>query len=149
MKVVLFSIALALIVVSRSVVAGEVILNIQESGDLVVVSVINASQHPIKVRKWFTQNMAFGLIGFSVSVDGRRHIPLTGPNEDYSIASDYVTISPLQVVGGAFYISDLRKLYRVGTGCFELRAEYHDVVAEKFAAYKGTPRSNVISVCSA
>ena len=128
-------------------VAGNVLLNLKKSGDIIVVSVINMSQESIKVSRLFTENPGYGLVEFFVYVNGVRFGPLIPPNENLPVASNYIELSPLDTVGRVFYISDIRKKYRVGEKCFNLTVEYHDVMYRKFDAYAGTLKSNSIYVC--
>jgi len=127
--------------------AADVLLNVHKNGTLIVISAINISHEDIKVSRLFTKNPAFGLVEFYISVNGRRHQPLTSPYENLPEASDYIILSPLDAVGEAFYISEIRRRYRTGKGCFNLHVEYHDVMAKKFGAYQGTIESNKIYIC--
>lgn len=138
---------LALLISSTQCMAANVVLNLQNYGDLIIINVINMSQENIKVSRLFTENPGFGLVEFFVIVDGRRVGPLTPPNENFPVASDYIDLPPLDAVGKAFYISEIRRRYRVGNGCFNLTVEYHDVMAKKFDAYSKEIESNKIHVC--
>jgi hypothetical protein len=127
--------------------AGDIQLGLQQSDDLVVLTIVNISDGNVRVSRLFTQNPAFGLLEFDVSVDGKRFGPLTPPNENFPVASDYVNLAPFDVTGRAFYISEIRKHYRVSSGCFYLSIKYHDVLAEKFMAFSKTIESNKIRIC--
>lgn len=127
--------------------AADVQLNLHKSGDLIVVSIINRSEHDVNVSKVFTINPAFGTVKFYVSVDGRKHPSVSYPDEIFPSASDYTILSPFDVIGRAFDISEMRRRYRTGEGCFDLHVEYHDVMAKKFGAYPDTLESNRIDVC--
>lgn len=142
-------ICLLLVVVgfSGSCVAGDVSLYLGKDNDLILVSVVNTSQGKVKVSRLFTENPGYGLIEFFVYVNGVRFGSLIPPNENLPVASNYIELSPLGTVGKAFYVSDIRKRYRVPEGCFHLTVEYHDIMARKFDAYSGTLKSNDIYVC--
>lgn len=127
--------------------AADVLLNLNRSGDLIIVSIVNSSEHDIMVSKVFTINPAFGLIKFYINVNGRRRPTVSYPDEILPSISDYTILSPFDVVGRAFDISEIRRRYRTGKDCFDLHVEYHDVMAKKFGAYQGTLESNTIKVC--
>jgi len=127
--------------------AADVLLNLNRSDDLIIVSIVNPSERDIKVSKVFTINPAFGLVKFYVNVNGRRHPSVSYPDEILPSVSDYTILSPFDVVGRAFDISEIRRRYRTGKDCFDLHVEYHDVMAQKFGAYQGTLESNTIYVC--
>ncbi len=44
--------------------AADVLLNLNRSGDLIIVSIVNSSEHDVTVSKVFTINPAFGLVKF-------------------------------------------------------------------------------------
>jgi len=127
--------------------AADVLLNLNRSGDLIIVTIVNPSEHDITVSKVFTINPAFGLVKFYVNVNGRRHPAVSYPDEILPSVSDYTILSPFEVVGRAFDISEIRRRYRTGKDCFDLHVEYHDAMAKKFGAYQGTLESNTIDVC--
>lgn len=138
---------LLLLIPSMQGRAADVLLNLNRSGDLVIVSIVNLSEHDMKVSKVFTINPAFGLFKFYVNINGHRHPSVSYPDEIPPSVSDYTILSPFDVVGRAFDISEIRRRYRTGKDCFDLHVEYHDIRAQEFGAYQGTLESNTIDVC--
>lgn len=136
-----------LFIFSTQCMAADLSISLHKSGNLIIVSLINVSQNTLKVSRLFTENPGYGLVEFYVDVDGRRVGPLTPANENLPTESDYIDLSYLDAVGKAFYISEIRKRYRVGNGCFDLTVEYHDIMAKKFDGYPGAIESNRIHVC--
>lgn len=127
--------------------ANDVRLNLRVSGSFVVVSIENLSLKDIKVDRLFTQNPAFGLIEIDIFVDGRRVGFKSAPNENFPSKSDYVILRPFDVIGRAFYISDIKRSYGVKAKCFFMSATYHDSFVKKFDSFPLTIKSNQIHVC--
>jgi len=138
---------LALWISSAQCRSADVVLNLQKYNNTVVISVINLSKRSVKISRLFTENPGYGLVEFFIYVDGRRSGPLIPPNEPLPISSDYIELSPFDVVGRVFSIPYIRKEYRVGNSCFNLTVEYHDIMAQKFGAYSETVKSNEIYIC--
>lgn len=127
--------------------ADGVRLELHSHEEFVVVSIENTSLKDIKVSRLFTQNPAFGLLGVHLMVDGRRVILNSALNEDFPSKSDYVILKPFDMIGRAFYISDIKRIYGITARCFSMSVTYHDVFAKKFDSLPLILKSNQIRMC--